>query len=297
MGFLDTIKAQQAELSNAEVAADVPRISFYHGVKQAGSAGFFFIKASGISEQPGAPWQSVTNAYDEPGFAAETIRIAPIATHELWITEGADGKAVQHPQYVDGAKSNYRILAFVEGISQPCIVSASGKFKGGALKQIVQSHARGLIRAAQDATGGNIPLHTFWLPIGTRRGATGKPEYVPSQPGDKQGAMVTPPVAVYPAGTPDELMESLFVGDALLLRGESEKRALRAALLPRPAELAAAPSMPALPMRAAGRNVPQPLTEAEMDTAVTVVMAAPAAPVKRAVKLPSQSAAEPDLDW
>ena len=309
MGFLDTIKAQQAELSNAELDGGIPRINFYHGVPAADSPGVFFLKQALTSATPGGPWKAIRKSFGvdkkEDGYAAAELRIAPIAVHEVWQTEDASGALVTHAEYTAGAKYNYRILCFAEGIVDkdgaltPCIVSGSGTNKGGALRAIITAHVRGLIRLAKDATGGNVPMHTFWLPIGTKRDANGEPVYVASRPDDPQSIAVTPPIARYPAGTPAELMESLFVGADLLTQGEHVKNELQRTLLPLTASrlTEGAAVVNALPLRSAGRNVPQPLTEAEMDTAVTVVMAAPAAPVKRAVKLPSQSAGAPDLEW
>lgn len=215
--FKDAIATVEVEA--AALPEELARFHWYHGSKQGRTAGHFFVKASAAPGEPGAPWEAYTNAYDEPGFKAEALKIAVLAMREQWFIPGANpGDPPQYlTGYAEGAKSNVEILCFVEGFDDVMVLSASGKFKAGALKAILREYTRGLLRQASTVAGKPLPAWTFWLPIGSKRDIKGAPVYEQTQGAGGQGAAVTPPVLLGPLD-----MDALFVGVDLLKRGEAE---------------------------------------------------------------------------
>lgn len=252
MSFKDQIAT--IDMDGAEsLTSDAAKFHWYHGVKQAKTPGHFFIKASAAPRVPDAPWVEFTNAYDDAGYKAETLKIAVILKREVWFMPGEQGTRPTYlTHYQDGAKLNVELLCFVEGFgNEPLILSGSGKYKAGALKALVRQYESSLLRPAIAVAGKNLHPWTFWLPIGTQRDAKGAPVYELTQGEKGQGAAVTPPILI---GTLD--MDALFVGADLIKQGEAIK---------------AAYTQWAHESRVAGviegevvRNVPQQLTDAEL---------------------------------
>lgn len=259
MSFKDAIA--QVDVEGAEsLSSDAPKFHWYHGVKQAKTAGHFFIKSAAAPITPDEPWTPFTNAYDDTGYKAEALRIAVILKREVWFLPGEQGTRPQYlTRYEDGAKLNVELLCFVEGFGdEPLILSGSGKFKAGAFKNLVKQYEATLLRPAIAVAQKNLHPWTFWIPIGTQRDAKGSPVYELTQGANGgQGAAVTPPIIV---GALD--MDALFVGAELLKRGEMIKAAHamwstenRAALT---GEVVAHPQLPA------PRNVPQVVSDEDL---------------------------------
>lgn len=223
MNFKDSIAT--IDVQGVEpLATDVPRFHWYHGVKQAKTAGHFFIRASAAPAEPtNPPWIAFTNAYDDEGYKAEALKIAVIAKREVWFIPGENGAPpVYLTGYQAGAKNNIEVLAFVEGFgTEPMVLSMSGKFKAGALKTILKQYAQGLLRQAATVAGKPLPAWTFWLPLGTQRDSKGSPIYEQTQGANGgAGAAVTPPILVGPLD-----MDALYVGAELMKEGEAIKAA------------------------------------------------------------------------
>lgn len=221
MSFKDAIA--EIDVEGAEsLISDAPKFHWYHGVKQAKTAGHFFIKQAAAPKIPDAPWAEFTNAYDDAGFKADALKIAVILKREVWFMPGEQGTRPTYlTGYAEGAKLNVEILCFVEGFGdEPLILSGSGKFKAGAFKNLLKQYEISLLRPAIAVAGKNLHPWTFWVPIGTQRDAKGNPVYELTQGGSGPGAAVTPPII---AGQLD--MDNLFVGAELLKRGEEIKAA------------------------------------------------------------------------
>lgn len=220
MGFRDSIA--NIDIDGAEsLGSDAPKFHWYHGIRQAGTAGHFFIKAAAAPAEPDAPWTAWTNAYGDQGYRTETLKIAVILKREVWFLPVEGGRPTYLQGYEPGAKLNVELLCFVEGFGDdPLILSGSGKYKAGAFKNLIKQYETNLLRPAVAVAGKNLHPWTFWIPIGTERDKKGAPVYEMTQGGNGQGAAVTPPIIV---GELD--MDALFVGEDLLKKGEAIKAA------------------------------------------------------------------------
>lgn len=219
MSFKDAIAT--IDVKAEALPEDLSRFHWYHGVKQAGTAGYFFIKANAAPVPPQEPWIAFTNPYGEEGFKAEVLKIAVLGMREAWFIPNENGGAPTFISgYEPGAKSNVEILCFVEGMGEEVLVlSASGKFKAGALKQLLKEYTKGLLRQAATVAGKPLPAWTFWLPIGCAKDKKGNVIYEETQAGKgNKGAAVTPPVLLGPLD-----MEELFVKEHFMRLGEIEK--------------------------------------------------------------------------
>jgi hypothetical protein len=242
---------------------ELPRFHWYHGTRQGRTAGHFFVKASAVGAEPGAPWEPFTNAYDEPGYKAEQLKIAVVAMREQWFIPGETpgATATYISGYQPGAKSNIEILCFVEGFDDLMVLSASGKFKAGALKQALRQYSTGLLRQAQTIAGKALHPWTFWIPLGGARDSKGNPVYEETQGANgSKGAMVTPPMLLTPLD-----MDALYVGPDMLKRGEAESQArsdwAQQRRLPQNTVEGEVVTPRQLPAGAVSRNVPQPIED------------------------------------
>jgi hypothetical protein len=256
MSFKDQIA--EVEINDAEaLTSDAPKFHWYHGIKQAKTPGHFFIKSSAAPIVPTAPWKETTNAYDDHGYMAESLKIAIIAKREVWFIPGEQGTRPEYlTHYKPGAKLNVELLCFVEGFGdEPLILSGSGKFKAGAFKNFVKQYESALLRPAIAVAEKNLHAWTFWVPVGSERDGKGHPVYeMTTAQNGQQGASVTPPIIV---GDLD--MDALYVGAALLKQGEAIKAAYSQwstesrAVAYLESEVITAPKQLVAP----GRNVPQ----------------------------------------
>lgn len=261
MSFKDAIAT--IEIEGAEsLSSDAPKFHWYHGVRQAKTAGHFFIKQNAAPVTPSEPWVEFTNAYDDAGFKTESLRIAVILKREVWFLPGEQGTRPTYlTGYAEGAKLNVELLCFVEGFGdEPLILSGSGKFKAGAFKNLIKQYEATLLRPAIAVAGKGLHSWTFWIPVGSQRDNKGGPVYEMTQ-GNGQSAAVTPPII---AGQLD--MDTLFVGEELLRRGEEIKAAYsswsKESRVAGVIEGEIITTMPALP--APNRNVPQVLTDEDI---------------------------------
>lgn len=265
MGFRDQIA--QVEVIGAEtLSTDLPRFHWYHGMRGGvAPAGHFFVKASAIGNAPSAPWVEFTNQFNEPGYKAESLKIAVLGKREQWFIPGEneDDKPTYITGYQEGAKSNIELLCFVEGFgTDPLVLSASGKFKAGALKAVVKQYETLLLKPAMTAAGKALHSWTFWIPITAERDGKGQPVYeVTKGKNGSKGALVTPPILALPQNAMDEL----YVGNDLLKTGEAIRDAYKAWANERrlPVGVIEGEVLPQLPApsesRFPPRNVPQPI--------------------------------------
>lgn len=261
MSFKDAIA--ETNVVAESLPEDLSRFHWYHGVKQAGTAGYFFIKASAAPVPPQEPWAAFTNPYGEEGFKAEVLKIAVIGMREAWFIPNENGGAPTFiTGYETGAKSNIELLCFVEGMGEEVLVlSASGKFKAGALKLLLKEYTKGLLRQAATVAGKPLPAWTFWLPVGCAKDKKGSVIYEETQAGKgNKGAAVTPPVLLGPLD-----MDALYVGNDVLRLGEIEKNNRVGWLKEsRITNVIEGEIMPSRALPAPNRNVPQPLTDEDI---------------------------------
>jgi hypothetical protein len=262
--FLDNLDQLPDEIPGAQ-HLDPGRLSWLHGTNAAGAKtpGVFYAKDTAFIEPPDAPWIPDARYEDqsETGYSAPVLRIAILGERSQWFLPGQDrGDLPEWIQgYQPGAKKLTEYLVAVEGIADPMVLSVSGKYKAGPFAKIISDYRRGALAQAMRRVKRTLPLWSFWLEIGGRKDAAGKPLYEKAMDGDgkEYGSIVTVPVLLAPPipRTASELVEGGALwssyGDWLkykrLPQGTTEA-----------AYVVSAP--PALPP---GRNVPQLIEDVE----------------------------------
>jgi len=264
--FLDEID-QLPEIIPGAGHLEPGRLSWYHGV-DAGkikTPGVFFARETAFVELPPADRWEVDDRYadkGESGFAATRLRLAFVHNRSQWFIPGErDGDLPTWIEgYQDGAKKLTEYLVLVDGIADPMVLSVSGKYKAGPVADILSAYRRGALAQAMRKIKRTLPAWAFWLTIGGKTDANGKPVYEDAKDGAgvAQGSKVTPP-ALLAAPAP-------VTRDMLLYGAEVWEQYQDWAKYRRTdrAEAAALPAAPAAPQLPAGRNVPEPITEAEL---------------------------------
>lgn len=179
------------------------RLSWYHGVEagKVKTPGVFFGRDTAFSDLPPADMWEVDDRYadkGELGYAAPVLRLMFIANRSQWFISGENQGDM--PQwlatYEDGAKKLTEYLVLVDGIADPMVLSVSGKYKAGPIADILSAYRRGALAQAMRKHKRTLPAWAFWLTIGGKRTAEGKPIYEEAKDGAgvAQGSKVTPPV-------------------------------------------------------------------------------------------------------
>ena len=63
----------------------------------------------------------------------------------------------------------------VDGLSEPMVLSVSGKYKAGPFADILSEYRRGALAQAMRQVRRTLPVWAFWLPIAGKRDASGNP--------------------------------------------------------------------------------------------------------------------------
>jgi hypothetical protein len=260
MTWLDTINSiEDLPIGQLEPG----RIIWLHGHKQSKTPGVFYAKAAEFAATPAKPWSSDNRFDEEAGFSAAELRVAIIGWRQQWFKQGAEG---QPPQYLTGyevgAKKNVEVLCLVEGLDDPMVLSVSGMNKAKPILDLIRSYEDGLLKQANRIARKSLPRWTFWLPIRSKE-KDGKIAYIDAtdSAGKSYGSVVTPPALFLP----DDAMETCFVGEDILRRGAEVHDMYRewfaAKRLPQGVVEGEVIERLALP---APKNMPQPITEAEL---------------------------------
>ena len=206
---------------DSQEQAGYPRIYWRHGAKQSGQGGFFYASSRDFAEL-GAPWESVEIYDDEPGFKASTLKIAVIRKRSQafteYLPEGSKDKVkIWHEHWKLGRQLYTELLCMMEGYDGLVTLVAKG-LTGKALTAknvgILPRHAELVMKEAQKTWkgAGQVPPWAFWVPIGTKLTAKGKPEFVDTG----YGSTITPPDLAISGEVTREVLKSLFVGRELL---------------------------------------------------------------------------------
>lgn len=217
MTFLDTINT----IEDLPESGDLPlgSITWMHGNKQGKTPGAFFGKATEFSGTPSAPWALDDRFDDDPGYSAPALRIAFISWRSQWYKQVENGPKLWLTDYEDGARKQVEYICFVEGIEDPIVLSLAKFTKAKPIQDIVKDYREGLLRQASRLAKRGLPLHSFWVPIAGKQ-KDGKPVYEEVSGKSGGGALVTYPVATFPA----DAMDTLFVGEELLRKGAAVAR-------------------------------------------------------------------------
>ena len=246
------------------------RINWLHGVKQGKMPGIFYVKDTEVTDVPGAPWEFDDSRFDEEkGYSAATLRIAFLGSRSQWFIPGEKKGDLTTwlPDYQAGAKKLTEHLVFAEGIPDVMVLSVSGMHKSKPITELLRSYWNGLLRQASRKVKRQLPPWSFWLPIANKR-QDGKTHYIEAEDADGQsyGSVVTPPALYLPEDALNECWAGMdFIRMASEVRQQyvlwfEYKRETRSRDEPRAALPAPAPQL-ALPP---GRNVPQPIDEADL---------------------------------
>ena len=206
---------------DAQEQAGYPRIYWRNGAKQAGQGGFFYASSRDFAEL-GAPWESVELYDDEPGFKTSALKIAVIRKRSQafteYIPEGQKDKVkVWHEHWKLGRQLYTELLCLMEGYDGLVTLVAKG-LTGKALTAknigILPRHAELILKEAQKTWKGQgqVPPWAFWVPIGTKLNAKGKPEFIDTG----YGSVITPPDLALTGEVSRETLKGLFVGRELL---------------------------------------------------------------------------------
>lgn len=250
------------------------KINWYHGVDagKVKTPGVFFGKETAFTEPPPLPWETDERYIDSDGlgYSVAKLRIAFIGQREQWFIPGATDKdpitwlpnGTRAPEGTK-VKKQVEYLILVDGLPDPMVLSVSGYYKSRPVAEILRAYERGALAQVIRQRKKAAPRWTHWLTIGGKVGPDGKPMYEKAKDsaGDEYGSIVTPPAMVAP---PEIVSAEVFrrgidtwnlYNDLGWFKFQRTNRdAVEASYV--------VEQRPALP---AGRNVPQPVTEADID--------------------------------
>lgn len=246
-----------------------------HGSNKGGAKtnGVLYVKDTEIADTPDAPWAADSRYEDQEqpefGFSASAVKIAPIIWHSQWYMPERDeeGQPARRkgPKkwimgYETGAQKHLDLICLVEGLSEPMVISADGQNKCGAFLDILSKYRNGLMRQAgmraRKSGRRAPPPWAYWLPIANKKTADGKTDYQKViVNGQDKGSVVTPPALFLPA----DAIESLLVTPEQF-RAAAD---IYFSFMEWSREQYVYTDQPAPPQLASGRNVPQPIDEAE----------------------------------
>ena len=206
---------------DAQEVQGYPRIYWRNGAKQAQAGGFFYASSRDFAEL-GAPWEAVELYNDEPGFKASALKIAVIRKRSQafteYLPEGSKDKVkVWYDHWKLGRQLYTELLCLMEGYDGLVTLVAKG-LTGRALTAknvgILPRHAELILKEAQKTWKGDgvVPPWAFWVPIGTKLGPKGKPEFIDTG----YGSTITPPDLAISGEVSRDTLKSLFVGRELL---------------------------------------------------------------------------------
>ena len=263
--FLDEID-QLPEVIPGAGNLEPGRLSWYHGV-DAGkikTPGVFFARETAFVELPPAEQWEVDDRYadkGEAGFAALKLRLAFIHNRSQWFIPGErdNDPPTWIEGYQDGAKKLTEYLVLIDGIADPMVLSVSGKYKATPIADILSAYRRGALAQAMRKIRRTLPVWSFWLTIGGKIDANGKPVYEEAKDGQgvAQGSKVTPPTLL--AAPQPVTRETLLYGAEVWEQYQEWSRYRRTER----AEAAYLPAPSQAPQLTSGKNVPELIEEGD----------------------------------
>lgn len=257
MDELDQLPAEIPGAANLEPG----RLNWFHGLDAARvkTPGVFFGRETAFVEPPESPWEADDRYADkgEMGYAAPRLDLMFIANRSQWFIPGANPGDMPTwiGGYETGAKKQTEYLVLVRGLSEPMVLSVSGLYKAGPIEKILSDYKRGALAQAMRQVRRTLPAWAFWLTIGGRSDANGKPIYekAKDRDGKEFGSVVTPPALLAPP-RPVSTEDLLRGGD--VWQQFSEWRSFK-----RGQHTEAVYTIETVAQLPAPRNVPQPVDE------------------------------------
>lgn len=249
------------------------RIQWRNGEQRAKTGGYFFVSAEAVGDTaPDEPWQPYTDTFDDgtevEGYKADTLDMAVLCVRSQpfhWSApNGTPGRyKVWQTKWEKGGENQsmqVEVLALVKGFDEPvvwtsatiktsfAIISRGGK---GEAPGILATINELMVKPASKAAGRHLDTYCFWATVGTERDK-GKIVYTPTK-----GKAVTRPTLHVPAEPTIEWLRTRFTGKAFIAKAA----ALREQYEDWRRERRTNDDEPAT--AAAGRNAPQPVSEAD----------------------------------
>jgi len=197
-----------------------PRIWWYNGAKQAGTAGHFYTTEREIAQCPYG-WMQVQRYDDEVGYTADTLRIAVIRKRsQAYSEDRTSGMTVktwhEHYKFNSGYRIYTELLCLVEGIHMPVVwvvKGMTGKAVTGRKTGLLDGFNEAVLKPAVALwKHGAMPSWAFWMPVAGAKTDKGKPIYTDTG----FGSHVTLPTLALPATVDREALKGLYIGRTLL---------------------------------------------------------------------------------
>lgn len=208
---------QQANVAVPEEGyAGPPRIWWRNGKIETKSPGFFYTKAKDHPDGLASPWVESNRYLNDAGYEATALAFAVIGWRsEPFIKVEKNGKTSYRylPQYVEGASIYTEYLVMVDGINYPCVLIVKG-MAGKAMSEAGQEFEKAVLNAATHRQKRRVARWTFWMPM---TGATDRRGPVFAKL--KKGGVITPLVLNLPDIDEADMLETLFVGMDVLVKG------------------------------------------------------------------------------
>lgn len=236
---------------NAPQGDGLARLHWMNGDPGQKTPGAFWITRRRIEDHgitvEGSPWREVSRTFrsgsSEDGYEARWLKVALLGVRQHDVILDADGIMTYIPRPARGAPkpagwSLYvEALVMAQGLDQP-VVWASKRIKTSmALVTLLREYRTTVLEPfRRERKNPGVPSWAFWMPIRGEVDAKRQPVYEKTK-----GAPVTPPKLILPDGELPAIARTLYVGKALLDRGEELRAQYDEWLRESPATPAAAP--------------------------------------------------------
>lgn len=255
------------------------RLYWYHGA-DAGkfkTPGVFFGRETAFTEAPALPWETDERFMetDGLGYSIAQLRLAILGWREQWFIPGATDKDKitwlmdgERPPTGTKIKKQIEYLVLVDGLVDPMVLAVSGFYKSKPFEDIVRGYERGALAQLMRQHKRAFPRWAHWLTIGGKVDAAGKPvlEKAKDAAGDEYGSIVTPPTLLVPPQlvSRETMQQGIDTWNLYNSLGWFKFKRTPRDVVESTAYTITETAHPALP---AGRNVPQPVTDADFEPA------------------------------
>lgn len=249
------------------------RLQWQHGATAASlkAPGVFFAKDTAFTDAPSAPWVTDDRFLDDdgPGYSAPRLDLAFVGERSQWFISGETRNdpitwLPNGHRAPEGAKIKKLIeyLVLINGMRDPMVLSVSGFYKSRPIEQILREYERGALAQLIRRHRRQLPRWACWLTIGGKVDAKGQPiiEKASDAKGEPYGSEVTPPTLI---GQPQLVSRETFeqaieVWNLYNNIGWFKFQRLPAGTVEGAYTITDRPALPA------GRNAPQPITDADL---------------------------------
>jgi hypothetical protein len=253
------------------IQLDPPRLNWHHGAKVAKTPGVFFGREGAFAEPPPPPWQTDERFIDTDGlgYSCARLRLAFVGERSQWFIPGEtdDDAAVwlldgqRQPEGVK-VKKHIEYLVLIDGLPDVVVLAVSGYYKSRPIEQILRTYERGALAGYIRSKGRQYPRWTHWLTIGCKVDAAGKPviEKATDAQGKEYGSDVTPPTLLAPPElvSRETFQQAIDAWNLYNSLGWFKFKRLPAGTTEGSYTVTDRPALPA------PRNVPQPITDADL---------------------------------